>query len=107
MPERRHFLPDCPGLLYFCRASWPECLMSDDLKQAALRYTGQHHPAGGVTATPVQGLYLVRRTSPSELEHTLEQALVCMVLQGSKQVITGSGTSSYAAGDTMIVTGNV
>jgi len=81
--------------------------MSDDLKQAALRYTGQRHPAGGITATPVQGLYLIRRTAPSELEHTLEQALVCMVLQGSKQVITGSGTSSYGAGDTMVVTGNV
>jgi AraC-like DNA-binding protein len=35
------------------------------------------------------------------------QPLVCLVLQGCKRVSLGSGTSSFAAGETMIVTGNV
>lgn len=80
--------------------------MSDELKQSVLRYTGEH-PQGGVTITPVHGLYLIRRTTSSELECTVEQPLICLVLQGRKRVTTGSGTLSYAAGDTMIVTGNV
>lgn len=81
--------------------------MSDEFKQAVLRYTGEHPQRGGVTITPVHGLYLIRRTAPSDLEYTVEQPLVCLVLQGSKRVTIGSGTLSYAAGDTMIVTGNV
>ncbi|GKT00231.1 AraC family transcriptional regulator [Acidovorax sp. SUPP3434] len=78
------------------------------MTQAVLRYTGTtHQRTGGITATPVHGLYLVRRTAPSALEHAVEQPLVCLVLQGRKRVAMGSRTVSYAAGDTMIVTANV
>lgn len=78
-----------------------------ELKQTVLRYMGEHPQGGGVTITPVHGLYLIRRTTSSELQYTVEQPLVCLVLQGRKRVTIGSGTLSYAAGDTMIVTGNV
>lgn len=81
--------------------------MSDELKKAALRYTGKHDQKGGVTVTPVHGLYFIRRMTPSELERTVEKPLVCLVLQGSKRVTMGSGMSCYAAGETMIVTSNV
>ncbi|MBL0727254.1 AraC family transcriptional regulator [Piscinibacter sp. HJYY11] len=81
--------------------------MANDLREAVERRTeGQSEATTGVV-TPVRGLYLVRRTSPSELEHTVVQPMVCLVLQGCKRVSTGSGSASYAAGDTMIVTGNV
>ncbi|GAA0765718.1 AraC family transcriptional regulator [Ideonella azotifigens] len=80
--------------------------MSEELKQAILRYTGKHKQAEGVTVRPVQGLSLVQRAAPSELEHTVVSPLVCLVLQGRKRVAMDSGVSSYAAGDTMIVTGN-
>jgi AraC-like DNA-binding protein len=81
--------------------------MAHDLKQAVQRHTESQSDAAVGVVTPVRGLYLVRRTSPSELEHTVVQPLVCLVLQGCKKVSLSSGTSSYAAGDTMIVTGNV
>jgi len=41
------------------------------------------------------------------MEHALVRPLVCFVLQGCKRVAMGPGESSYAAGDVMIVTGNV
>ncbi|GKS85921.1 AraC family transcriptional regulator [Acidovorax sp. SUPP1855] len=83
-------------------------MADDELTQAVLRYTGTtHQRTGGITATPVHGLYLVRRTAPSALEHAVEQPLVCLVLQGRKRVAMGSRTASYAAGDTTIVTANV
>ncbi|WOI47035.1 AraC family transcriptional regulator [Acidovorax sp. BLS4] len=83
-------------------------MADDELTQAVLRYTGTtHQRTGGITATPVHGLYLVRRTAPSALEHAVEQPLVCLVLQGRKRVAMGCRTASYAAGDTMIVTANV
>jgi AraC-like DNA-binding protein len=81
--------------------------MAHDLKQAVQRHTERQSEAAVGVVGPVRGLYLVRRTSPSELEHTVVQPLVCLVLQGCKRVSLGSGTSSYAAGDTMVVTGNV
>lgn len=83
-------------------------MADDELTQAVLRYTGTtHQRTGGITATRVRGLYLVRRTAPSALEHAVEQPLVCLVLQGRKRVAMGSRTVSYVAGDTMIVTANV
>lgn len=81
--------------------------MANDLKQAVQRHTDGQSEATAVVVTPVRGLYLVRRTTPSELEHTVVHPLVCLVLQGCKRVSLGSCISSYAAGDTMIVTGNV
>ncbi|MDI1260836.1 AraC family transcriptional regulator [Aquabacterium sp.] len=81
--------------------------MAHDLKQAVQRHTERQSEAAVGVVTPVRGLYLVRRTSPSELEHTVVQPLVCLVLQGCKRVSLGSGTTSYAAGDTMVVTGNM
>lgn len=82
--------------------------MAHDLKQAVQRRTErQSREAAFGVVTPVRGLYLVRRTAPSELEHTVVRPLVCLVLQGCKRVSLGSGTTSYAAGDTMIVTGNL
>lgn len=81
--------------------------MTDDLKQAVQRRTDRQSEAASGVATPVRGLYLVRRTLPSELEHTVVQPLVCLVLQGCKRVSWGNGTSSYGAGDLMVVTGNL
>ena len=81
--------------------------MSDELKQAVQRYTASHGQSDRVTITPVSGLFLIQRTTPSEMEHTVVQPLVCLVLQGRKRVAMESGTSFYGAGDTMIVTGNV
>ncbi|PWQ83423.1 AraC family transcriptional regulator, partial [Stenotrophomonas maltophilia] len=46
-------------------------------------------------------------TALSEIEHTVVRPLVCMVLQGRKQVAIGRHVMSYGAGDTLIVTGNV
>lgn len=81
--------------------------MFDDLRQATQRYTSTHGETDGVATTPVAGLCLVQRTARSEIEHTVVRPLVCMVLQGRKQVAIGQHVMSYGAGDTMIVTGNV
>ena len=78
--------------------------MTDRLKQSVFRYTAVHERAEGVTYTPVDGLYLVKHTSPSELRYTLAQPLVCLILQGCKCVLTSGGESSYSAGAMMIST---
>lgn len=79
--------------------------MSEELKQVVLRHAEKQGQTG--ITKPVRGLNLIRRTTPSDLEHSVEQPLVCLVLQGRKSVNIGRATSSYGAGDTMIVSGNV
>jgi len=81
--------------------------MSHELQQAIERYTRFHGLASGVAATPVDGLFLLRRTSPSELEHAVVRPLLCLVVQGCKQVTIGSSETLYDAGSLMIVTGSV
>jgi len=81
--------------------------MANELILALQRHTDGQREATAHIVTPVRGLYFVRSTTPSALEHTVVQPLVCMVLQGCKRVSLGSGESSYTAGDTMIVTANV
>ena len=77
--------------------------MSDALRQAVDHYTQTHADAAGIAATPVPGLFLVRGTAPGGLEHTIASPLVCLVLQGRKQVTLGNRDLSFAAGDSMIV----
>ena len=64
--------------------------MSDALRQAVDHYTRTHADAAGIAPTPVPGLFLVRGDAPGGLEHTVASPLVCLVLQGSKQVTLGN-----------------
>lgn len=77
--------------------------MSDALRQAVDHYTRTHADAAGIAPTPVPGLFLVRGSAPGGLEHTIASPLVCLVLQGRKQVTLGNRDLSFASGDSMIV----
>ncbi|ASK33298.1 AraC family transcriptional regulator [Alcanivorax sp. N3-2A] len=80
--------------------------MSDSLRQAVHCYTQRHANASGVAGTPVSGLLLIRGTAPSALEHAIANPLICLVLQGSKQVSIGNRNFTFVGGDSMIVTAN-
>jgi AraC-like DNA-binding protein len=93
--------------LLCCLSDKSKCAVTHDLKQAVERHTERQSESAAGGVTPVRGLCLVRRSSPSELEHLVVQPLVCLVLQGCKRVSLGGGTSTCAAGDTMVVTGSL
>ncbi len=77
--------------------------MSDALRQAVDRYTRTHADPAGIACTPLPGLFLVRGAVPGGLEHTIASPLVCLVLQGGKQVTLDNRQATFVAGDTMIV----
>lgn len=81
--------------------------MSNDLKLAVQRAMESRGQAGDLTVMPMPGLFLIRSTTPTALEHSVVRPLVCLVLQGSKRVAIGKRVSNYEAGDVMLVTGNV
>ena len=81
--------------------------MTDTLLNVVRRYTDAHADAAGLAQTPVPGLATVRATSPSGLIHAIPRPLICLVLQGSKQVATGAQTFAFAAGDSLLITADV
>ena len=78
--------------------------MTDTLLNAIRRYVDTHGDAAGLAQTPVPGLTVIRIAEPSGLVHAIFQPLVCLVLQGAKQVSVGTDSVILNAGDSMLIT---
>lgn len=79
----------------------------DTLLSVVRRYADAHVDHSGLAQTPIPGLMIVRATEPSDLIHAVFRPLICLVVQGSKQVATGAQSFAFAAGDSLIVTADV
>jgi AraC-like DNA-binding protein len=55
------------------------------------------------TAQPTDGLVLLRRASPSSFEASLYEPVLCLILQGEKQVWIGEQTLSFGPGECLLV----
>ena len=78
------------------------------LLDAVRRHAEAHaDAAGGLAQTPVPGLATVRAVAPSGLVHAISRPLVCLVLQGSKQVTMGTQSFAFGAGDSLMITADV
>ncbi len=81
--------------------------MTDTLLKAIRHYVEVHANPSGLAQTPVPGLTIIRSTAPSGLVHAISRPLVCLVLQGSKQVTMGTQTFTFNAGDSLLITADV
>ena len=81
--------------------------MTNTLLDAVRRYTQVHADPDGLAQIPVPGLATVRATSPGGLVHAISRPLVCLVLQGGKQVSMGTQALAFAAGDSLLITADV
>jgi AraC-like DNA-binding protein len=81
--------------------------MTNTLLDAVRRYTETRVDTRGLAQTSVPGLATVRATSPSGLIHAIPRPLVCLVLQGGKQVAMGPQIFAFAAGDSLLITADV
>jgi AraC-like DNA-binding protein len=81
--------------------------MSDTLLNAIRRYVDAHGDTAGLAQTPVPGLTVIRVAEPGGLIHAIFHPLVCLVLQGAKQVTVGTKTLTLNAGDSMLITVDV
>lgn len=71
------------------------------------RHADANANPAGVAPTAITGLSTVRATAPSGLIHDISRPLVCLVVQGAKQVTMGTQQYPFAAGDTLLITANV
>lgn len=81
--------------------------MANPLLDAVRRYSEAHSDVSGVAQSPIPGLTIIRSTMASGLIHAMSRPLVCLVLQGSKQVTTGAGSLTFEAGDSLLITADV
>jgi AraC-like DNA-binding protein len=76
----------------------------DDLKQAIIRYANLHANADGLAVTPIPGLRMMCAPAPSGPMWSIYKPLVCLVLQGAKQMTIGVETGEFSAGQSVLVT---
>ncbi len=81
--------------------------MSSALLDAVRAYMTEHADRAGLAQTPITGMTTIRSTAPSELVHAISRPLVCLVLQGSKQVAMGPETFEFDAGNSLLITADV
>ncbi|WP_413731418.1 AraC family transcriptional regulator [Sodalis sp. RH20] len=81
--------------------------MNDTLLTAVRRYVEAYADPAGLAQTPIAGLTTIRATAPSGLVYDISRPLVCLVLQGSKQVAMGTRAFSFRAGDSLLITADV
>lgn len=78
-----------------------------DLLDAIRRYTEAHADAAGFAHTVVPGLTAIRAQRPSGLDHAVSRPLVCLVVQGDKQVSFGEQTLAFTAGESLLISADV
>jgi AraC-like DNA-binding protein len=81
--------------------------MSEPLRDAIRRYTETHADQDGIARAPIPGMTAVRTTGTGELQYGIQRPLICLVVQGTKQVTMGSKTLAFNAGDSMLITADV
>lgn len=82
-------------------------MMSDTLLKTVWRYARAHANADGVAVTPISGLMAIRAETPGELIFAVSRPLVCLVLQGTKQVVMGAETFDFGARDSLLISADV
>jgi AraC-like DNA-binding protein len=73
------------------------------LKKAVHRYADLHADADGLVTSPVKGLRMMRLYKPSGPIRSMYRPLVCLILQGSKQMTIGRQARVFEAGQSVIV----
>jgi AraC-like DNA-binding protein len=58
-------------------------------------------------AQPMPGLLLLRRDSPSSFDAYLYEPVLCLILQGAKEVLVGEQTLSFGPGECLLVSSDL
>ena len=81
--------------------------MDTSLLDAVRRHADACAGRDGAAPTPIPGLTAIRAAARTELSYQIQRPLVCLVLQGAKQVTMGSQSFTFRAGDSLVITADV
>jgi AraC-like DNA-binding protein len=81
--------------------------MTDTLLNIVRRHVEAHADADGLAQTPIAGLTTIHARQASGLQHGIARPLICLVLQGAKQVAIGASCVTYGPGDSLLISADV
>jgi AraC-like DNA-binding protein len=81
--------------------------MDTPLLDAVRRHADAYAGRDGAAPTLIPGLTAIRSTARTELTYQIQRPLVCLVMQGAKQVTMGSRSFTFRAGDSLVITADV
>ena len=81
--------------------------MIDRLLSHVRRLADFHADRSGIARTPIPGLTLVRASSPSAVDYTINRPLVALILQGAKRVATGARIQELHAGQSLLISADI
>lgn len=73
------------------------------LKQAVREVASRYGDGQGPVATPVPGLGVMAVAAPTGPLHATYKPVICLVLQGAKHMVVGTGERTFYAGQSVIV----
>lgn len=73
------------------------------LKQAIRIYADQHANEDGLAATPIPGVRMMRAYAPTGPMRSIYKPLICLVLQGAKNIAVGNEVHEFTAGQSLIL----
>jgi AraC-like DNA-binding protein len=79
----------------------------NSLQQAVQAYAGAHANSDGLALTPIPGLRMMRVDVPRGELHSVYRPLICLVLQGAKQLTVGREERLFTAGQSVIVSADM
>ncbi|HLS67838.1 MAG TPA: AraC family transcriptional regulator [Kiloniellales bacterium] len=79
----------------------------DALKAAVRAYAACNATTDGIALTPLPGVRMMCRETPSGDIHAVYKPMVCVVLQGAKHMIVGRQERIVTAGQTVIVSADM
>lgn len=82
-------------------------MILQDLARSVDHFAGEHAETAKGRETGIAGLFVHRQTSPSPFEATVYNPVICLNLQGSKEVSCGDRTLAFGAGQSLIVSHDV
>ena len=80
--------------------------MTHALQRVIRTYVDLHGDALGA-GTPLQGVGMMRVYSPTGILKSIYKPIVCLILQGAKQVTVGQDTYTFSAGQSALVSADV
>ena len=84
----------------------PDGVQLEELRERALRRVPAADGRQRIVQ-PMAGLRLLRQDAPSSFESTLYEPVLCLILQGRKQVVIGEQTLSFGPGECLLVSADL
>ncbi len=82
-------------------------MIADDILQRVRSRTDGAPDREGLVITGADGLHYARADAPTGYLHTIYVPMLCLVLQGAKEVTGASGTWRFEAGQTLLVSADM